>query len=109
MKVRTAHQSQYPNPLGFQAGEVLEVGHSDDEYPGWVWVTTTDGNQGWAPEQLIDMTTRPPRALAHYSATELNTMKGECVTVTEVLNQWAWVTNGQGQSGWVPEKTLVIP
>lgn len=58
-QVKTAHCSNYPNPIAFQPDELLVVGQEDSEYPGWIWVKTSVGNFGWAPKVYIEKTELP--------------------------------------------------
>ncbi|WP_108127616.1 SH3 domain-containing protein [Saccharospirillum mangrovi] len=106
--IKTAHRSHYPNPIRFQRGEPLTLGRRDDEYPGWVWTTTTDGNEGWAPLGLMNEAENGRSAIAteDYSARELNTETGERVTLLREMNNWAWVEREGGEQGWVPVTTL---
>ena len=109
-RIQTAHHSTYPNPITFRAGERVTLGHRDDEYPGWIWTTTGDGNAGWAPEQLFEMAPDAAGvAREDYTARELNTVAGELVLPMRELNGWAWVRDLRGDSGWVPLETLVEP
>lgn len=79
------------------------LGKRDSEYSGWIWVTTPNGNQGWAPEQAIEhLTPTGGTALESYSARELETVEKEKLTLLRELNGWLWVENGAGQKGWVP-------
>ncbi|MEM7734830.1 MAG: SH3 domain-containing protein [Deinococcota bacterium] len=55
VKVIQQHTSDYQNPISFKRLERVWVGQQDDEFPGWYWTTTADGNQGWAPEQLLQL------------------------------------------------------
>ncbi len=32
------YQVAHPDPLVVRAGEVLDVGKEDPDYPGWVWL-----------------------------------------------------------------------
>jgi hypothetical protein len=107
LKVIAAHVSSYPNPISFEPGQEIQVGRRDTQYDGWVWVTTNDGNEGWAPEQYIDHSVSPAMAINRYSARELDTSVGELLDSTKTLNQWAWVTNSSGGSGWIPVNTTV--
>ena len=100
------YDSAYSNPIKFKAGETLRIGTRDDEYEGWIRVTTMCGNEGWAPEQYINNQLIPPQATRNYDATELSTESGQILNVLDVLNDWAWAKNLQGQCGWVPCKTL---
>lgn len=106
--VRQPHRSTYPNPIHFRRGERLGLGRRDDQYPGWVWTQTPDGNAGWAPLELleIDADGENAQAMADYSARELDTEQDEVVTVMQQLNGWGWVVRANGESGWVPLETL---
>ena len=105
--VTSRHRSTYPNPISFQPGEKLQLGGSDREYPGWIWVTTNDGNQGWAPEQYLAIHDCETEATAsqEYSARELDTEAGEKLELLEELNQWVYARNAKGAIGWVPLET----
>jgi hypothetical protein len=102
-----AHKSNYPNPLRFEKGECLVIGKRDAEFEGWILVTTSDGNQGWAPIDYLDIDDRLGNAITKfsYTATELNTCLGEILTLHYILNEWGWVENNDGACGWVPMKT----
>ena len=100
-----SHKSNYPNPISFEKGDLLSVGMHDDEYAGWVRVTTRDGNEGWAPEQYIELHSDQWVAIENYSAKELNTTVGEKLLVLHELNEWVWVQNSHDRYGWVPLKT----
>lgn len=107
--VITAHQSTFPRPIAFQKGAILSVGRADSEYPDWIWVTTDDGNQGWAPKPFIKSTTNgQATALSDYTATELDTEIGEKLELIEQLNGWAWVKNQRQQLGWIPINSIRI-
>ncbi|MEM7112605.1 MAG: SH3 domain-containing protein [Chloroflexota bacterium] len=108
-RVQQAHKSDYPNPISFSAGDKLVLGRRDDEYWGWIWTTTPDGNAGWAPDALISIVSPDMGiALETYTAQELDTTVGELVIVLRTLNEWAWVENERGEQGWVPQSTLKV-
>jgi len=73
--VISRHESQYPNPIEFRSGEYVVIGRQNNEFPGWAWVKTRDGNQGWAPSEYLDSNNDRQTAIANhnYSARELNT------------------------------------
>ena len=102
-----AHTSNYPNPICFSKGDLLVTGKKDSEYEGWIWVTTADGNQGWAPVQCLEIREESGKAVAKqdYTARELNTSIGDELILHYVLNDWGWVENADGACGWVPMKT----
>lgn len=98
--VTTGHRSKYPNPVEFRTGETVQVtDRRDDEFPGWVWIRTTGGNEDWAPEARLDPETS--KASADYSARELNTDVGERLEVLEELCGWCWCRSAGAELGWV--------
>ncbi len=99
----------YPEPLTLVAGERVQVGQRDDEWPGWIWCIDSGGKSGWAPESRLDIDESTHTAIArqNYTAQELSMEPGERLIVQEVESGWAWVTNQVGQSGWVPLTHLV--
>jgi hypothetical protein len=106
--VHTAHTTNYPNPIGFQAGDRVELGVRDDDFSGWIRVTTRDGNQGWAPIQYLQMDGAGKTAIAilDYSARELNTRVSEHLILLHELNGWGWVENENKECGWVPLNSI---
>ena len=102
------HDSHYPNPIEFRHGDYVNIGRQDDEFPGWIWVTTDDGNQGWAPIQYlrIDDSDKTAIAIQDYTARELNTTSGELLKLHFELNGWGWVENQNNECGWVPMQSL---
>ncbi len=78
-----AHRSNYPDPISLAAGDIVDVdGDVKSEYPGWVWVRTADGNAGWAPASMLVLTgDGRGRAVADYTAKELDTEEGDALTI----------------------------
>lgn len=106
--VTEAHSSEYPNPISFGAGETVHVGEEDTEFPGWIWVRTADGNEGWAPIVYLRLSPEEGTAetCASYSARELATTVGDEVDVLDELSEWSRVRSASGEEGWVPSRTL---
>lgn len=85
----------------------MTLGRRDDQYPGWIWVKTPSGNEGWAPESLIRIVTpESGEVTTAYTARELNTQVGERLTCMSELRGWLWVENVRGESGWIPKETV---
>lgn len=82
----------------------MKLGRSDEEYPGWIWVSTQGGNEGWAPEQYLEKNEGNTEATAieTYSARELDTQVGDRLELLQELNGWVLVQNLVGVIGWVP-------
>ncbi|MEO0824557.1 MAG: SH3 domain-containing protein [Cyanobacteria bacterium J06635_15] len=91
MQVKVIEEYRTPDhdPITFAAGEAVDVGHRDDEYPGWIWAKAKSSNHGWVPESILKIDSLGSQAIAleAYSAKELNTYSGEWLTVHRVLNQ----------------------
>jgi len=102
----SSYTSSRTNPVRFERGDALLVGRKDADYPGWIWVTTLSGAEGWAPEVYIAMSTDDHGvATATYSAEELDTKEGQRLRVLMELAGWLWVENERGKTGWVPKHT----
>ena len=107
--VTEPHNSTFPVPVQFSPGERLVLGKRDEEYTGWIWVTTASGLQGWAPEVVIRREHGDTGiALEDYTARELNTVHGERVHCLRELSGWLWVENADGRTGWIPGHTARV-
>jgi hypothetical protein len=107
LRVAKPHRSNYGDPISFNKGDNLQVGREDDMYPGWIWAITKDGNRGWAPVKLLKIDQSHARAQEDYSARELNTRQGEKLVLLRAMNAWYWVSNSAGDTGWIPESTVI--
>jgi hypothetical protein len=103
-----AHKSNYPNPVEFKSKDMLDVGAEDMEYPGWIWVITRDGNEGWAPiEYVIPVDgSKQGVAISNYCARELDVEIGEKLQIYNTVCGWHYATNSRGENGWVPQECL---
>jgi len=102
------YTSQYPNPIKFEKGDILELGEMDTEYPGWILAKAKDGKEGWAPVQYFDREENSSIGVANmdYNAFELSTTMGQILMVIRELNEWYLLETSDGQLGWVPAKTV---
>lgn len=105
--VTRAYTPSDPDPIAFDPGDVVTLGRRDPEHPGWVRATTNDGNEGWAPELLLDPI-EGGRACARerYDARELRVHVRDRVEVLREIAGWAWVRTSSGEEGWVPLSVL---
>lgn len=104
--VTEVHTSSFPNPIRLKKGEVVQIEKKETEFAGWLWTTTGDGNSGWAPESLLEISGASAVVKEDYYARELDTKVGEELTVHRELNEWYWVSNTAGEYGWVPVRTV---
>lgn len=92
----------YPDPIRGAAGDRLILGRRDDEYPGWVWATATDGRAGWVPEGRLRVEGEVGILLRDYNAVEMSLEPGDVVSGKLVEGGWLWATAANGQQGWAP-------
>lgn len=111
MKARllNAYRSQHRVPLRFHAGEIVQLGVRDEEWPDFAWVKTGEGRAGWAPVAWL----RPlgdghAEALRDYSAQELDVDSGESVQLHHEHGGWWWAERANGARGWLPARDLEL-
>lgn len=105
-RIRQQYQSEYPNPIQVKAGERVEVGEEDEDWPGWRWCRAKEGREGWVPIELLSEDRPLAVSLADYSANELAVEAGEEVEIEETRHGWARVRNARGEVGWIPESHI---
>jgi hypothetical protein len=96
-RIITEYEAEYPDPIVVAAGETVQVGDEDKEFPGWKWCRASDEREGWVPVELISTQDKGARVLEDYSARELSVKPGEEVTIEEARHAWLLVRNAQGQ------------
>ena len=107
LKALADFEISYPHPITFKTGEELETHHHDDVWTGWIWVKTTDGNTGWAPESYLKrVDERKAGAIRDYTARELSMKKGDILSPSLEISGWLWCTNQRGEEGWAPAFNL---
>src|SRR5207237_267242 len=77
VRIKIEHRIEYPDPLRVAAGERVNVGHEDAEFPGWKWCKASDGREGWVPVELLSNEGAETTVLQDYSARELAVRPGE--------------------------------
>ena len=102
VRIKIEHRIEYPDPIGVAAGERVNVGHEDAEFPGWKWCKASDGREGWVPVELLSNEGAEATVLQNYSAHELAVQPGEEVIVEESRHEWLLVRNALGERGWIP-------
>lgn len=108
-RVIAAHVSEFPEPIEFSHGDLLEIGETyvgHEGWDNWAMCTAPNGKKGWVPTQAFEVTESGfGVASESYSAKELNVVIGQTVRVLRELNGWAWC-DLDGDFGWVPLKCL---
>ena len=100
---------QYPKPIEVRAGDVVDVGAQDAEFPQWRWCRSAAGLEGWMPASLLDLLAgNSARVREDYSAKELAITAGERLTVERRIGGWTLVRSERGIRGWVPDTHLAF-
>lgn len=96
------YQAAYSNPLAIRAGESVQVTDRTSEWPGWLWCENREGTGGWVPENYLQREGSRGEARRDYTAVELTVRAGEELLPAGEESGWAWCSNREGKSGWVP-------
>jgi len=101
-----AHQAAPYGNLIISKGDVLQAETRPSEWPGWVWVTTSNQVSGWMPLAYLDPDGAAWRAVCDYRDVELSVQPADTLEVLYTQDQWAWCQPAQGEPGWVPLAVL---
>lgn len=101
--VIAVHRTSYPDPVRVRRGEMVHLGDTDPDFPGWIRVTDAAGRSGWAPESILEPAGAAEAVVTEdYDASELDVSPGDRLTVYRELAGWYWVSDEAGKFGWVP-------
>ncbi|MBC3409858.1 ligand-binding protein SH3 [Pseudomonas sp. SWRI107] len=105
------HRSEYPAPIRFEPGTVLDIGpryEGEAHWQDWYLCSCPGQQPGWVPGQLIErIGVGKGRALQAYCAHELDVDAGHQVEGLWSLNGWLWCRRlRNGELGWLPEDKL---
>ncbi len=106
VRVEEAWTAVYADPIGGAAGDVLEVGRRDEEWPVFLWCRAADGREGWVPEPFLALDGPRGRLVRDYSARELTVARGDEIRALEEVGGWARAEAPDGRTGWVPVRAL---
>lgn len=107
-QVISDYQSTCPDPLLIAKGEILTIEKKESKWKGWVWCNNQSGKGGWVPENYIEKLHDKYKALKDYNATELTVKTGEVLIISYEESSWVWVTNENGEKGWIPLENVQI-
>jgi len=105
-----AHQIPERTPLRVDAGDQVEVGERDAEWPAFVFVVAAGGGCGWVPARhLSSATAGPATVLVPYDTTELPAEAGQTLDVLAEDSEsgWLWCRDASGRQGWIPQRSVV--
>jgi uncharacterized protein YgiM (DUF1202 family) len=102
VSIALQYNVEYPDPISVKAGERVDVGREDDDFPGWKWCKASNGREGWVPVELLLDEGGEAIVSQNYSARELEVRPGEEVVVEDARHKWLLVRNANGERGWIP-------
>lgn len=103
-KVVQSHKPPEHPPVWLRAGDAVDVGQRDDEWPAFRLCKCQAG-EGWVPEDYIDLTKTPAKMKRDYTTRELDAAPGDVVAVLDRCGGWAFC-EVNGIQGWIPERCL---
>jgi hypothetical protein len=111
IEVTQAYRAQFSDPISFAAGETVEVGKADTEFPEWLWCRSSSGKEGWVHRSFLADLTGSTTGTQDYSARELSVTGGERGMTLESLGGWVYVQLESGEKGWLPQSHVrtIVP
>jgi hypothetical protein len=93
--------------IHIRPGDVVGVGHRNQQYPEFLWCGSEDGHQGWVAESYLEMTSEKEAiALREYDAAQLTVVEDELLDVLDQQGAFVLCRNAAGAQGWVPASIL---
>jgi SH3 domain/Variant SH3 domain len=107
VRVVEAHTIPERQPLRLAAGDLVDVGRRDDDWPTFVFVTAGHGS-GWVPSRYLSAESGQAAVRTPYDTTELPTTEEETLEVLRRDDEsgWLWCRSRDGHEGWVPSRTV---
>jgi hypothetical protein len=93
--------------ISIRPGDVVGVGHRNQQYPEFLWCASEDGHQGWVAESYLEMTSEKEAvAVKDYDAAQLTVVEGELLDALDEQGAFVLCRNDAGAQGWVPGRLL---
>lgn len=107
VRVTASRPADHVVTIHIRPGDVVGVGHRNQQYPEFLWCASGDGHQGWVAESYLRMTgEKEAVAQREYDAAQLTVIRGELLDVLEQQGSWLLCRNARGVQGWVPSSIL---
>lgn len=97
-------------PLVVRRGETVQVGERSDEWPAFVFITTSHRQRGWIPSRILRREGTSGHVRKGYDTTTLDPRVGEELEVIteDVEGGWLWCRDARSRVGWFPKNHLDI-
>lgn len=95
------YEDRDTHPLHLSAGDLVEPGSRDQTWPGWIWVTGTNGHDGYVPEEILVDEGGAWRVTEDFDPTVLTIRRGDLLESLRRIHGWHWCRNQSGAEGWV--------
>jgi Variant SH3 domain len=96
------YEEKDSDPIRLEPGDEITVGLADHAWPGWVWATDRNGNDGYVPEEILEPLGEGRfAAMENYDPTVLTIKRGDRIESLRQIHGWHWCRNGRGEEGWV--------
>ena len=106
-KVNADYEENNVNPMNLTAGQEVTSGPADRAWPGWIWVTDSNGRNGYVPAEILEPLGEDRwAAMEDFDSTVLRVSKGNEVESLRQVHGWHWCENESKQQGWVAEYLL---
>jgi hypothetical protein len=103
-RLKRNYRTRYKTPIAVKAGETVELGVRDVDWPEFIWATDPRGRSGWVHQSFLDGNV----AIRDYDAREFDANAGDSVRLAETAGGWWWAENEIGEFGWLPDRDLEI-
>ena len=107
VRVTESRPRDHVRNLSVHAGDVIGVGHRNQQFPELRWCTPERGYSGWMAESYFEYTS-PTEAVVKrdYDASQLTVFEDEELEVLDEVGDWLLCRNDRGIQGWVPRRIL---
>lgn len=103
VRVIVDYRAPFSDPIQANQGDMVTLDpRRETNIPGWVWCMNESGRSGWVPKAYVEIQGTSGKMLCSYDAIELTVGVGNILTVHKEESEFYWVTNQNGQHGWVP-------
>ena len=107
MRVTESRPRDHVRNLSVHAGDMVGVGHRNQQFPEMRWCTPERGYSGWVAESYFEYTSDTEALVKRdYDASQLTVFEDEELEVLDEVGDWLLCRNASGIQGWVPRRIV---